>query len=124
MKVVRRPGYAAAALVLLLAEAAIAMWVHDRFVRPHLGDVLAVVLVYLMLSAMTPLRVGMAAAVALAIAFVIETAQAFDLLTRLGVGNAIARTVLGHAFDWADIMAYVVGTIATLVIEWVRGSAL
>ena len=36
----------AAFAVLFLIEGAIAIWVHDRFVRPYMGDVLVVVLVY------------------------------------------------------------------------------
>ena len=117
---VRRRGYAAAALALLLIEGAIAWWIHDRFIRPHFGDVLAVVLVYLILRAVTPLRVWPAAAAALVIALAIETAQAFDLLARLGIGNAVVRTVLGHAFDWSDMLAYVIGIAATLTVEWRR----
>ena len=36
----------AAFAVLFLIEGAIAIWVHDRFVRPYMGDVLVAVLVY------------------------------------------------------------------------------
>ncbi|MET0287217.1 MAG: DUF2809 domain-containing protein, partial [Polyangiales bacterium] len=38
--------YAAHALALFLVEVAIALWVHDDFVRPYVGDVLVVPLVY------------------------------------------------------------------------------
>ena len=42
----QRMGYLAAFVILFLIEAAIALWVHDRFIRPYIGDVLVVVLVY------------------------------------------------------------------------------
>ena len=38
-----RPGHALAAVILLVVEVLIALSVRDRFVRPYLGDVLAVV---------------------------------------------------------------------------------
>lgn len=41
-----RRWYALAFGLLLLLEALIAVFVHDRFVRPYLGDVLVVVLLY------------------------------------------------------------------------------
>ena len=51
-----RWGYALAALVLFAVEVVIALFVRDAFVRPYLGDVLAVMLVYAVLRAVTPLE--------------------------------------------------------------------
>ncbi|MDE6031460.1 MAG: DUF2809 domain-containing protein, partial [Oscillospiraceae bacterium] len=42
----KRLLYAAVFAVLFGVEVVIALFVHDRFVRPYLGDVLAVVTVY------------------------------------------------------------------------------
>lgn len=93
----------------------------DAFVRPYLGDVLAVALVYCGLRAVTPLGVGAALATTLAFAFAIEIAQAFGLLATLGLaGNAIARVVLGGTFDWADLAAYAAGAAIIAVIERAR----
>ena len=49
-------GYALAAVILFAIEVVIALYVRDRFVRPHLGDTLAVLLVYCGLRATT--RIG------------------------------------------------------------------
>ena len=38
--------YALIALVILLIEIAIALFVHDKFIRPFIGDLLVVILVY------------------------------------------------------------------------------
>ena len=102
--------YALATLGLFAVEVAIALFVHDRFVRPHVGDTLAVVLVYLALRAVTRLpRVG-AVLVALAIACAVEFGQAFDLVDRLGLGgSALARCVFGTGFDPWDFLAYLAG---------------
>lgn len=116
-----RPGYLAAAIVLFAIEVLIALFVRDDFVRPYIGDVLAVALVYTGLRAVTLLGVNAALAVTLAIAFAIEVAQVLGLLAALGLGdNAVARVVLGGTFDWADLAAYVAGAAIIALIERAR----
>jgi hypothetical protein len=117
-----RPLYAVAALFIFLVEVGIALFVRDDFVRPYAGDVLAVMLVCTALRAITPLRLGSALAVTLAIALVIELAQAANLLGALGLAdNALARTVLGGSFDWFDLLAYGAGAVVIVVVERMIG---
>ncbi len=121
-RVTVRPGYAIAALVIFLLELAIALFVRDDFVRPYVGDVLAIGLVYCALRAVTPLRLGSALVLTLAIALVIELAQAANLLGALNLSdNALARTVLGGSFDWFDLLAYGAGAVVIVVVERVVG---
>ena len=116
-----RLRYAAAALVLLLIEGAIALWVHDALVRPYLGDSLAVILVYLALRAATPLRVGPAVTMALAVAVAIEIGQGLDLVDALGLGGSpVARILLGTGFDPVDFLAYAGGALAVIAVERIR----
>jgi hypothetical protein len=111
-------GYAAAAVAILLVEILIALFVHDAVIRPHGGDVLAVVLVYLGLRAVTRLTIVPAAITAFAIALAIEIGQLFDLVDLLGLGgNRIARTVLGTGFDLYDILAYAAGALLSVAID-------
>lgn len=118
MKLTFRPGYALTALALFLVEVAIALWVKDRFIRPYGGDVLATILVYLALRAVTDLRVMPAAFVALAISFMVECAQALDLVARLGLAhNVPARTIFGTAFAVEDLLAYTAGAVLVLLVE-------
>ncbi len=120
-----RTPYAIIALALFVMEVLIALFVRDGFIRPYVGDVLAVMLVYASLRAGTSLQMIPAMAVTLAIAFAIEIAQALNLLGALGLsGNALARTVLGGSFDWLDIAAYVAGALIVLLVElWWRSRA-
>ena len=41
----KRIGYAIATVILLLIEVLIAIYVHDAFVRPYIGDVLVVIVI-------------------------------------------------------------------------------
>ncbi len=119
-----RRSYAVVALVLLGIEVVIALFVRDAFIRPYVGDVLAVMLVYTGLRAVAPIGTIPAITATLAIAFAIEAAQALNLLGALGLsGNALARTVLGGSFDWLDIGAYMAGAVIVLAIELFIGRA-
>ncbi|WP_447765657.1 ribosomal maturation YjgA family protein [Sphingopyxis panaciterrae] len=116
-----RPGYALAALFLLLVEVAIALWVRDNFVRPYLGDVLAVILVYLALRAVTTLRPVPAALAALAVGVVVEIGQAIDLLGLLNLSdNRVARIVLGSSFGVGDLFCYAAGAAIAVLAEQAR----
>ena len=106
----QRGVYLIAAILIFAIEVLIALFVRDDFVRPYLGDVLAIGFVYAALRALTPLSFPQALAVTLAIALVIELAQAFGLLGALGLAdNELARIVLGGVFDWHDLAAYAAG---------------
>lgn len=119
-----RRSYVFAALVLLAIEVMIALFVRDAVIRPYVGDVLAVMLVYTALWAVVPIGAFPAIVVTLAIAFAIEAAQALNLLGALGLSdNALARTVLGGSFDWLDIAAYVAGVLIVLALELLIGRA-
>ncbi len=114
-------GYLAAAIVLFAIETLIALYVRDAFIRPYVGDVLAIALVYTILRAITSLSITQTLATTLAIALAIEVAQALNLLDAVGLrDNDIARTVLGGVFDWADLAAYAAGAILVLAIECAR----
>ena len=101
----------------------IALFVRDGFVRPYLGDVLAVILVYTALRAVAPLSVVTGLATALAIAFAIEIAQWFRIVDLLGLaGNPIARIVLGSYFSLEDLLAYAAGAACVSTVEYRRSA--
>lgn len=113
-----RRRYALAFLVLLAVEVFIALFVHDRFVRPYLGDVLAVWVVYAFLRTLLPTGLPWLPAGVTAFAALVELGQAFDLVDRLGLGHIrFFRILLGSTFDWADLLCYCVGGGLILLIE-------
>jgi hypothetical protein len=123
-RIIRHLYYGLATISVFLLEVAIALFVHDRFVRPYLGDSLAVILVYCGIRTFTPLGVRGATGLALAIAFAVEFGQAFNYVDRLGLGHVRwARIVLGTGFDVHDLLAYIAGAAAILLVEeWRRGT--
>lgn len=114
------PGYARAASLVFLIEVVIALWVRDDVIRPYVGDVLAVILVYLVLRAISTLRVVPAAFAALTVGILVEIGQAADLLGILGLShNRLAAVLLGTSFGIGDLFCYAAGaTIAVMAECW------
>ncbi|HEY0623820.1 DUF2809 domain-containing protein [Sphingomonas sp.] len=111
-------GYALLTLLVFAIEVLIALYVRDQFVRPYLGDVLAVILVYLGLRAVLRIGVTAAAMAAFAVAVTVEFGQLIGIVHLLGLSNsAVARTVLGMGFEGWDFVAYVAGAGIAVLAE-------
>jgi len=110
--------YAIAALLLLGMEAAIALFVHDDFVRPYVGDVLVVILLHCALRVIFPGKPRLLPLYVFAFACLVEFTQYINLLDLLGLGHiGWLRIVIGGTFDWADIACYAVGCAIIGAIE-------
>ena len=110
--------YFLAILLLFAVEVCIALFVSDRFIRPYLGDVLAVMLLYCFVMSFLNVRPIFACLGVLLFAFTLEMLQYFNVVGFLGLqDHKIAVTVLGSQFDWQDLLAYVVGAVTILLLE-------
>ena len=113
-----RASYFFIALLLFVTEILIALFLHDGIVRPYIGDVLVVILLYCFLRSFLKLSIVHTAVSVLLFAYVLETLQYFKLVKLLGLNDyAFARTVIGTSFAWLDLLAYTVGIGITLVVE-------
>lgn len=101
MKLVFNKGYFFFFIILFLVVAYMAVYINDQFVRPLLGDVLVVLLLYSF--AKTFLEVGNDKVLALGVllfAYLVEVAQYFELVYLLGLADSkIATTIIGTSFD-------------------------
>ena len=110
--------YFVLAVLLFAVEILIAMFAHDRFIRPYVGDVLVVILIYCTIKSFLSAPVLTTALSVLAFSFVIESLQYLNIVDRLGLQNSpIAATIIGTSFAWIDIFAYIIGIILVLVFE-------
>lgn len=106
----RRLGFLAGAAVLLITEVLIGLYVRDGFVRPYLGDVLVVVLLYCLVRVALPTGVRLLPLYLFLLAAAVEIAQYLDILSLLGVGaGSPLRVVFGTSFSWADMLCYLAG---------------
>ncbi len=110
-------------VILFALLSYIALFVHDQFVRPFLGDVIVVVWLYFSLKCLLTMKPSKLAFVVLLLAYAIETAQYFHFVTLLGLEHIrAARIILGATFDWLDMLAYTIGWACVVIIEspWTR----
>ncbi len=115
--------YLLAAFVIFIVEVLIALYIHDRFVRPYIGDVLVVILIYCFAKAFLNLPVMQVALGVLAFSFAIEILQYFNVVDLLGLGhNQLARVVIGTSFAWEDFLAYAAGILIVILVEKPKNS--
>lgn len=106
------------ALLLFITEVCIALFMHDRFIRPFVGDVLVVMLMYYAIRSLLNLTVVSLAIGVLLFAFMVETLQYFHVVNRLGLqDNRLARIVIGTSFEWTDLLAYTIGFVLILFLQ-------
>ena len=109
----RRILYAIIFITLLCVELCIALFVHDAFVRPYIGDVLVTVLLCCLCRIAVPKGAPALPAYVFLFAALVEAAQYIDVVKLLGwEDNAILSTLIGRTFSWADILCYGVGCVA------------
>ena len=108
----KRSFYLAMTVFWLAVEVVIACYVHDRFIRPYVGDVLVVVVVYCFVRIWVPQGVRLLPLYVFLFAAGVEVLQYFHLVELLGVGNnTFLRFVLGWGFDLKDILCYGIGCV-------------
>jgi hypothetical protein len=99
-------------LLLFATEVFIAIFIDDQFIRPFVGDVLVVILIYCFLRAFWRVKANATIAVVFLFACLVEGLQAINIVTLLGLShNKFASVVIGTVFDWKDIMAYAIGCL-------------
>jgi hypothetical protein len=108
----KRIVYFSAFVLLLLVEVYIAIYVRDDFIRPYVGDVLAVMVVYFFVRTIWPEGIKWLPFYVFLFAVGVEITQYFHLARLLGAeNNRVMSIILGGVFDWADILCYAIGCI-------------
>lgn len=113
----KRVIYGICFAVILLIEIGIGMYVRDSFVRPYVGDVLVVVLIYYFARIFVPRGVPQLPIYVFGFAAFIEVLQYFRLNEVLAIQNKLLRIVIGSTFDWKDILCYAVGCLCIVLSE-------
>ena len=108
--------WAAAFVALLCIEVCIALFVRDSFIRPYLGDVLAVMTVYCGGRIILPQRFSFLSAAVMALALCVELLQLTDLSAVFGEGSFMA-VLLGSTFDPQDLLCYSAGGIICVICD-------
>lgn len=113
-----KTGYFLWAILILGIEVLIALYVHDAIIRPYIGDVLVVILLYCFVKSILNISVLKAALSVFIFAYAIEMLQYFKIVNKLGLQDVtFARIIIGTDFSWIDMLAYTLGIAMVLGIE-------
>lgn len=102
--------YALTFFAILLLIVIIALFVHDRFIRPYGGDILVTVLICAFARVFFPDKIKLLPVWVFLFAAAVEVGQYFGLVDLLGLGHIpFFRIALGTSFSWPDLICYGVG---------------
>ncbi len=108
-------------LVIFLVELCIALFVSDRIIRPYVGDVLVIALIYYFFRSFLQVDQLKLIIAVLLFACMVEVAQYYNLVQHLGLQHSrFWVIVIGNSFHWLDIVAYVAGAALVGLIEFWR----
>lgn len=111
--------YLLAFVVLLGIEVLIAIYVHDAFIRPYVGDILVVFVLYCTIRCIIPDKCWLMPLWIFIFAAFVECLQYFKLIQVLAVEeNTVLRILIGSTFDIKDIVCYGIGCIILGIYEW------
>ena len=105
----RRFPYWLSFFAVLAAEVCIALFVHDDFIRPYVGDVLVTVLLCCLSRVVFP-KLHPALPV-FGVSLAAELWQWLGLTKKLGLDGTILGIILGSTADWRDIACYGLGCL-------------
>ena len=122
----QRKPYIIIFIAIFAVEACIALFVHDDFVRPYIGDVIVMWAVYCLAQIILGGRFGSykVAVGSLIFAFFVELLQKFRIVDVLGIKSPVLRTIIGTSFAPADLVCYLAGTAVTVAGIWIYNKAL
>ena len=110
-------------MLIFIIEILIARFAHDRIVRPYIGDLLVVILIYCFIKSFFDTPVLKTALGVLLFAYIVEILQSFDIITKLGLQDiGWARIAIGTSFAWIDLVAYTAGIALVICIEKIMAS--
>lgn len=107
-------------LLLVGVEVLIALFVHDKFVRPYIGDVIVVAVLYCFVRGFIPTGVKLLPLYLFMFSTAIEIAQYFNYVTLLGLNHSkFFRVLLGTSFSFTDILCYTAGSAICFAADYI-----
>ena len=117
----KRLKYVIITIILLTIEVLIALFVHDNFIRPYVGDILVVILLYTFVRSFVPEKIRLLPLYIFLFAAGVEVLQYFRIVDLLGLeNNRFFSVLIGSVFDVKDIVCYGVGCVILGMYEAAR----
>ena len=104
------------AIGMLFAEVMIAFFAKG-FIREHLGDVLAVVFLYMLARVFFPQKPQFMSAIVLAASVAVEFLQLTPLHGFLNERSEALAVIVGGTFDYRDLICYFIGGLICAAVD-------
>ncbi len=112
----RRGIYATLAILLIVVECLIARYVQDSFVRPYVGDILVVMVLYCLVRCILPTGLPWLPLGIFMFGAMVEWVQYQNILENLGLDRyRVLRIALGTVGDPKDVLCYGIGCLCIFV---------
>ena len=113
----KRKPYITGFLLLTAVEFFIGLFIHDDFIRPYIGDVIIVWVLYCLVRIVFPKKFNscLLAVGILVFSFTVEFLQYIHIADILGLKNKFLRTLVGTSFAREDLWCYTAGTAVIFI---------
>lgn len=98
--------------IIFLIEVGIALFIHDQFIRPYLGDYLVIFLLYYFTASFVKTRPTYIIIGILLFSYLIEMLQFLNIVDYFQIKNKILRIVIGNTFSFEDLIIYTLAGIS------------
>ncbi|MEF9953504.1 MAG: DUF2809 domain-containing protein, partial [Clostridium sp.] len=90
----------------------------DSFIRPFIGDILVVILIYTFIKSFTNITSIFLPIYIFVFSFTIELLQYINIVKLLNLeDNPILSVIIGQTFDIKDILCYFIGCTLLLIVN-------
>jgi len=104
--------------ILLVVEFLIALFVKDGFIRPYVGDILVIILMYTFIRGIVKKAIRFLILYLFLFASLVEVIQYLHIGELLNLGsNTLASIIIGTTFDVKDIICYLIASFLLLIWE-------
>lgn len=108
-------------VLLFIVEIFIGVFVKDKLIRPFVGDVLVVCLVYSFIRIFYTGRIFFLAIGVLVFAYLVEFLQYVNFVERIGIPQgSLGYIIFGATFDVFDLLAYTLGVVICCCLDSLR----
>lgn len=113
--------YLSVFFILFMIEVIIALFIKDKVIRPFIGDILVIILMYTFIKGVIAKPVKYLPLGLFIFASGVETAQYFRIVEILNLQhNKFASIVIGTTFDFKDILCYFAAMVILMVWEKIQ----
>ena len=108
--------YLIAFIIVFLIEVVIALFINDRIIRPYIGDILVIILIYTFIRIFIKGEIRFLSIYLFVFATTVEVMQYINILELIGLqNNRMLSVIFGSTFDIKDILCYLIGSIILLI---------